>query len=88
FTSDAVTGIAICIILFFFPSEKPSLKWWFNLKAPNTENKALLSWNKAQSTVPWNIILLLGGGFAMAKGCEVTSALWVTTVFDLYIGGI
>ncbi|OCT62301.1 hypothetical protein XELAEV_180433843mg, partial [Xenopus laevis] len=70
FTSDAVTGIAICIILFFFPSEKPSLKWWFNLKAPNTENKALLSWNKAQSTVPWNIILLLGGGFAMAKGCE------------------
>ncbi|KAM9296181.1 Na(+)/dicarboxylate cotransporter 3 [Gastrophryne carolinensis] len=70
YTSDAVTGITIIIILFFFPSEKPSLSWWFNLKAPNKENKPLLTWQKAQSSVPWNIIILLGGGFAMAKGCE------------------
>ncbi|DBA13589.1 TPA: hypothetical protein GDO54_018541 [Pyxicephalus adspersus] len=78
FTSDAVTGITISIILFFFPSEKPSLTWWFDLKAPNTENKPLLSWKKAQDTVPWNIILLLGGGFAMAKGCEVSGlSTWI-----------
>lgn len=34
----------------------------------------MLTWKKAQDTVPWNIILLLGGGFAMAKGCEVRAA--------------
>ncbi|XP_040186293.1 solute carrier family 13 member 3 [Rana temporaria] len=78
FTSDAVTGITISVILFFFPSEKPSLSWWFDMKAPNTENKPLLSWKKAQDTVPWNIILLLGGGFAMAKGCEVSGlSTWI-----------
>nr|XP_033770856.1 solute carrier family 13 member 3 isoform X2 [Geotrypetes seraphini] len=78
FTSDAVTGIATVIILFFFPSEKPSFKWWFDFKAPNTENKPLLSWKKAQDTVPWNIILLLGGGFAMAKGCEASGlSTWI-----------
>ncbi|XP_077316341.1 Na(+)/dicarboxylate cotransporter 3 [Lithobates pipiens] len=78
FTSDAVTGITISIILFFFPSERPSLTWWFDMKAPNTENKPLLSWKKAQDTVPWNIILLLGGGFAMAKGCEVSGlSTWI-----------
>ncbi|XP_066442139.1 Na(+)/dicarboxylate cotransporter 3 [Eleutherodactylus coqui] len=78
FTSDAVTGITIAIILFFFPSERPSLSWWFDLKAPNKENKPLLSWKKAQDTVPWNIILLLGGGFAMAKGCEASGlSTWI-----------
>lgn len=46
--------------------------WGFSLfLAPNTETQPLLTWRKAQETVPWNIILLLGGGFAMAKGCEV-----------------
>nr|XP_003411802.2 solute carrier family 13 member 3 isoform X1 [Loxodonta africana] len=70
FLSDAVTGVTIVTILFFFPSQRPSLKWWFDFKAPNTETEPLLTWKKAQKTVPWDIILLLGGGFAMAKGCE------------------
>ncbi|XP_046535789.1 Na(+)/dicarboxylate cotransporter 3 isoform X3 [Equus quagga] len=78
FLSDAVTGVTIVIILFFFPSQRPSLKWWFDFKAPNTETEPLLTWRKAQDTVPWNIILLLGGGFAMAKGCEESGlSTWI-----------
>ncbi|XP_034269743.1 Na(+)/dicarboxylate cotransporter 3 [Pantherophis guttatus] len=78
FVSDAVTGITIVTILFFFPAKKPSLKWWFDLKASNVENEPLLTWRKAQESVPWNIILLLGGGFAMAKGCEESGlSVWI-----------
>ncbi|XP_010833355.1 PREDICTED: solute carrier family 13 member 3 isoform X2 [Bison bison bison] len=32
FISDAVTGVSVVTILFFFPSQKPSLKWWFDFK--------------------------------------------------------
>ncbi|KAM5245866.1 Na(+)/dicarboxylate cotransporter 3 [Ctenodactylus gundi] len=78
FVSDAVTGVAIVTILFFFPSQRPSLKWWFDLKASNVETEPLLTWKKAQETVPWNVILLLGGGFAMAKGCEESGlSVWI-----------
>ncbi|XP_033992006.1 solute carrier family 13 member 3 [Trematomus bernacchii] len=78
YVSDAVTGVIIVSILFFFPSQKPSLSWWLDPQASNTPYVPLLSWKKAQDSVPWNIILLLGGGFAMAKGCEESGlASWI-----------
>ncbi|XP_029912427.1 Na(+)/dicarboxylate cotransporter 3 [Myripristis murdjan] len=78
YVSDAVTGVIIVSILFFFPSQKPSFSWWFNPQASNAPYVPLLSWKKAQDCVPWNIILLLGGGFAMAKGCEESGlASWI-----------
>lgn len=32
---------------------------------------ALLTWSVTQKKMPWSIVLLLGGGFALAKGSEV-----------------
>lgn len=37
------------------------------IKAPKT----LLDWKVVHERMPWNIILLLGGGFALAAGSEV-----------------
>jgi len=34
---------------------------------------ALLDWSTVHRMMPWNIILLLGGGFALADGCKVSS---------------
>jgi len=45
---------------------------------------ALLTWTVAQKKMPWSIILLLGGGFALAKGSEVQHMLFkiCLCVFD------
>lgn len=31
----------------------------------------LITWKEFQSCMPWEIAILVGGGFALADGCEV-----------------
>ncbi|XP_005402809.1 PREDICTED: solute carrier family 13 member 2 [Chinchilla lanigera] len=68
--SDGTVAIFIGIILFIVPSKIPGLTQDpenpGKLKAP----PALLTWKLVNEKMPWNIILLLGGGFALAKGSE------------------
>ncbi|XP_043566671.1 solute carrier family 13 member 3-like isoform X2 [Chiloscyllium plagiosum] len=78
YVSDAVTGMTFVFALCFFPSQKPSLKWWFDPKASGKMNPPLLNWKKIQKDLPWNVVLLLGGGFAIAKGCETSGlSIWI-----------
>ncbi|NP_001359331.1 Na(+)/citrate cotransporter isoform 2 [Mus musculus] len=73
--TDATVAIFVAILLFIIPSQKPK----FNFSSQTEEERktpfyppALLDWKVAQEKVPWDIVLLLGGGFAMAKGCETS----------------
>ncbi|XP_012503723.1 PREDICTED: solute carrier family 13 member 2 [Propithecus coquereli] len=68
--SDGTVAIFIGIILFIVPSKFPGLtqnpEEPGKLKAP----PPLLNWKTVNEKMPWNIVLLLGGGFALAKGSE------------------
>ncbi|XP_066119344.1 solute carrier family 13 member 2 isoform X1 [Saccopteryx bilineata] len=68
--SDGTVAIFIGIILFIVPSKIPGLtqdpEKPGKLKAP----LALLNWKTVNEKMPWNIVFLLGGGFALAKGSE------------------
>ncbi len=57
FVNDGTVAITMAFILFLIPSKK--------------ENTTLLD-NKVFSKIPWGIILLFGGGFALANGFSST----------------
>ncbi|MCB0402750.1 MAG: SLC13/DASS family transporter [Flavobacteriales bacterium] len=54
--SDASIAIATSLLLFIIPSQ-------------DRPQKTLLTWKKAR-TLPWGILLLFGGGFAIAGGFD------------------
>ncbi|XP_069883395.1 solute carrier family 13 member 2 isoform X2 [Dipodomys merriami] len=68
--SDGTVAIFISMLMFIVPSKIPGLSQDPDkpgkLKAP----PALLSWKTVHEKMPWNIVFLLGGGFALAKGSE------------------
>ncbi|GLD67875.1 solute carrier family 13 member 2-like protein [Lates japonicus] len=75
FVTDATVSLFVAVLLFVLPSEPPRyLCCW---RSSDTECQVsqgpappLLTWQVTQKKMPWNIVLLLGGGFALAKGSE------------------
>ncbi len=64
FISDGTTAIFFSVLLFLVPSKKE-------------KNSMLMDW-KTVNKLPWNIVLLFGGGFALAKGFEVSGlSIWI-----------
>ena len=73
FIDDATPAIAVAILLFLMPSEPSFLKIkdWSSLKGQYKASPPLIDWKTAEKRLPWGIILLLGGGFALAAVSEV-----------------
>ncbi|KAF1480730.1 Solute carrier family 13 member 2, partial [Pygoscelis antarcticus] len=73
YVTDATVAIFISILLFIIPSDIANN----DRDEQQTGNKskirappALLDWKVVHQKMPWNIVFLLGGGFALAKGSE------------------
>ncbi len=62
---DSIIAMAAGIVLFLLPG--------------NTKGEGLLSWSDTPN-LPWGIILLMGGGFALAAGFQLSGlAEWIGT---------
>ena len=60
---DTIIAIVFAVLLFLIPSRK--------------KGEQLLNWEEAVK-MPWGIILLFGGGMALAKGFDVSGlAVWI-----------
>ncbi|XP_014127209.2 solute carrier family 13 member 2 isoform X1 [Zonotrichia albicollis] len=83
YVTDATVALFISILLFILPSgfsnqdrdqEQTGGRAKFRAPPP------LLDWKVVQEKMPWNIVFLLGGGFALAKGSEESGlSAWLGT---------
>jgi len=69
YVSDATAAIIICFSMFVFPSERPEVLGGPRRKKPHT---TILEWKATQLKFPWNVTILLGSGFALARACETS----------------
>ncbi|XP_046440691.1 solute carrier family 13 member 5-like isoform X4 [Daphnia pulex] len=70
---DATAVMAIVMFLFIIPA-KPQF-WSSNVDKENGVHKpspALLEWKYVQDNLPWGIVLLLGGGFALSDASKIS----------------
>lgn len=77
--TDGAVAIAGALLLFVIPIPK-------SLAEPATPPPhAVLDWKYAEANVPWGILLLFGGGFALAHGIDKSglSAHLVAALHDL-----
>lgn len=75
YITDAVPAMFVALLLFILPAQKPTFTAWNPSKSDPEQTEKdikpflsapLLEWNAVQRKMPWSIVLLLGGGFALA----------------------
>jgi sodium-dependent dicarboxylate transporter 2/3/5 len=76
--SDATVGVLLAILLFVIPS---------GARSPDGRSVPLMDWPTAKR-LPWDMILLFGGGFALASGFEATGLdKWLGMALQPYLAG-
>ncbi|XP_029909043.1 solute carrier family 13 member 1 [Myripristis murdjan] len=66
-TTDATVALLLGLLLFIIPAH-----------GPNNKFEAMIRWTDFQASMPWEVALLVGGGFALAEGTKVSGlSSWV-----------
>lgn len=77
YISDATVGMTIASLMFLIPVDRK----------PRGKLRFLMDW-KTASKLPWDILLLFGGGFALAGAFEHTKlSIWVGQAFSSVAAG-
>ncbi|PVD33366.1 hypothetical protein C0Q70_04620 [Pomacea canaliculata] len=70
FVGDSAAAILVAVSLFVFPAERPQVFWWRKDDSVPRAVRSVMTWETLQKNYPWGVLLLLGGGYALASACE------------------
>ncbi|XP_054649711.1 solute carrier family 13 member 2-like [Dunckerocampus dactyliophorus] len=72
YVTDGTVAVLLSSLFFCIPSKFPRWGRRSDDEGPAEAPSPLLTWDIVHEKMPWGIILLLGGGFALAHGSEIS----------------
>ncbi|POI29904.1 hypothetical protein CIB84_006346, partial [Bambusicola thoracicus] len=82
YRTDATVSVFLGFLLFLIPAKKPC----FGKKEKGDAERStdtntldpIITWKDFQKTMPWEIVVLVGGGYALAAGCKTSGlSTWI-----------
>uniref|UniRef100_A0A8B9PU16 Solute carrier family 13 member 4 n=1 Tax=Apteryx owenii TaxID=8824 RepID=A0A8B9PU16_APTOW len=75
YRTDATVSVFLGFLLFLIPAKKPC----FGKRAKDINTvDPIITWKDFQKTMPWEIVVLVGGGYALAAGCKTSGlSTWI-----------
>lgn len=86
YRTDATVSVLLGFLLFLIPARKPWPSAFFNkCKVDDDEEEdeedplaPMITWKDFLRLMPWEIVILVGGGYALAAGCKVSGlSMWI-----------
>ncbi|XP_042551825.1 solute carrier family 13 member 1 [Dipodomys spectabilis] len=77
FVTDSTVALIIGLLFFLIPAKRLT-KTTSTGEIVAFDYSPLITWKEFQSFMPWDIAILVGGGFALADGCEISGlSQWI-----------
>uniref|UniRef100_A0A672J7P5 Solute carrier family 13 member 4 n=1 Tax=Salarias fasciatus TaxID=181472 RepID=A0A672J7P5_SALFA len=86
YRTDATVSVLLGFLLFLIPARRPfssssSSSSTYRNSDDSSESDPLapmITWKDFQRLMPWEIVILVGGGYALAAGCKVSGlSVWI-----------
>ncbi|XP_052067272.1 Na(+)/citrate cotransporter-like [Mytilus californianus] len=91
YLTDSASAILIVTSMFVFPSVRPAVLCFRKTKGfpkddrPHIPVPPILDWPTVEKKFPWGVLLLIGGGFALADACEKSGlSSWIGSHLEAF----
>uniref|UniRef100_A0A803VXW5 Solute carrier family 13 member 4 n=1 Tax=Ficedula albicollis TaxID=59894 RepID=A0A803VXW5_FICAL len=78
YRTDATVSVFLGFLLFLIPAKKPCCGKSRKGEENAVRKTPIITWKDFQKTMPWEIVVLVGGGYALAAGCKTSGlSTWI-----------